>query len=209
VPNAWERIIRGIGCLTLTVLAVVALTPVSNLAGHAFSIPPDRQQSDAIVVLAAGLLHGGELSDESLRRVMTGISLYKQGHAPILVLSGRARRDEPLPTEAELRSRLAQQMGIPAEAILKEETANTTREEAVRIARLLMHRRLRKILLVTESLHLRRAKLTFQNTGLEVFPVPSDNYSVSSTSPWDRLWLGSRIIEETAALAYYRVAGYL
>ena len=153
-------------------------------------------------------MNAGSLQDESLRRVIAGIDLYKQGLAPLIVLSGGARRDDMQHTEAQQRSILAQTMGIPAEAILKEETSNTTREEAVRISRLLMHRGLIKILLVTESLHLRRAKAVFENAGLEVYPATSDDYSVSAISAKDRLWLASRIIEESAALAYYRLAGY-
>src|SRR5262245_28374605 len=154
------------------------------------------------------MMRGGSLDDDSLRRALTGIALHIQGLAPILVLSGKGRPDEPEITEAGQRSKLAQAMGIAEETILKEETANTTRDEAVRISRLLMHRGLRKILLVTESLHLRRAKLVFENAGLEVFPARADDYSVSAVSAKDRLWLASRIIEESAALAYYRLAGY-
>ena len=165
--------------------------------------------TDAIVVLGAGLMNGGTLRDESLRRAVEGIALYKQGLAPILVLSGPGRRDGTPRSEAEQRSALAQAMGVPLEAILTEDTANTTREEAVRISRLLMHRGLRKILLVTDSLHLRRAKLVFETNGLEVFPAPSDDYSSAATTAKDRLWLLTRIVQETAALAYYRLAGYI
>lgn len=208
MTSAWGRIIRGLGILIVIAFLIIALTPVSNLAAKTFAIIPDKKPADAIVILGAGLMNGGSLQDESLRRVVAGIDLYKQGLAPLIVLSGGARPDDLQHTEAQQRSILAQTMGIPAEAILKEETSNTTREEAVRISRLLMHRGLRKILLVTESLHLRRAKLVFENAGLEVFPARADDYSVSAVSAKDRLWLASRIIEESAALAYYRLAGY-
>jgi len=200
--------IRGLGILTVIVFLLLALTPLSNLGGRIFAVSTDRQPADAIIVLAAGLMDGGALQDESMRRAIAGIVLYRQGLAPLIVFSGSGRRDHMEPTEAQQRSILAQTMGIPAEAILKEETSNTTRDEAVRISRLLMHRGLRKVLLVTESLHLRRAKLAFESTGLEVFPATSDDYSVSATSPKDRLWLTSRIVQESAALAYYRLAGY-
>lgn len=142
-----------------------------------------------------------------MRRLIEGIQLYKKGLAPILVLSGKGPPGER--TEAEHRSILAQTMGIPAEAILKEETANTTREEAIRISRLLMHRGLRKVLLVTESLHVRRASLAFRSAGLEVFPAPSDDYPAWATSPTARIWLAGRIVKESAALAYYRLAGFI
>jgi uncharacterized SAM-binding protein YcdF (DUF218 family) len=206
--SALERISRGIGIFTVILFLLVALTPLSNIAAKTFAIAPEKRSADAIVVLATGLMHGGSLPDESMRRAIAGIELYKQGLAPLVVFSGRARPDEPEHTEAEQRSLLAQAVGMPAEAILKEETANTTREEAVRISRLLVHRGLRKIVLVTDSLHLRRAKLAFESTGLEVFPSPSDDYPSSAVSSSDRLWLLSRIVEESVALTYYRLAGY-
>src|SRR5215471_11748271 len=192
MSSAWERMIRGLGILIIIACLIVALTPVSNFAGKKFAILPDKKPADAIVVLGAGLMNAGSLQDESLRRVIAGIDLYKQGLAPLIVLSGGARRDDMQHTEAQQRSILAQTMEIPAEAILKEETSNTTREEAVRISRLHMH----------------RAKAVFESAGLEVFPATSDDYSVSAISAKDRLWLASRIIEESAALAYYRLAGY-
>jgi uncharacterized SAM-binding protein YcdF (DUF218 family) len=208
VTSTWERIIRGLGISTVILFLLVVFTPVSNIASETFAVVPERKSADAIVVLAAGLKNGGSLADESMRRTIEGIELYKEGLAPVLVFSGRGRGDESQPTEAEQRSRLAQSVGLSAEVILKEETANTTREEGIRISRLLMHQGLRRIVLVTESLHLRRAKLVFENTGLEVFPFPSDDYATSAVSAWDRLWLASRIVEESAALAYYRLAGY-
>lgn len=209
VTSTGLRLIRSLGIFTALLFFLIALTPLSNISGKALAVHRLVEPADGIVVLAAGLMHGGSLEDESMRRTIAGIELYKQGLAPILVLSGRANPEEPNMTEAQQRSILAQRMGIAAEAIFKEETANTTREEAVRISRLLMHRGLRKIVLVTESLHLRRAKLAFENTGLEVFPAPSDDYPVGMTGPQDRLWLASRIIKESAALAYYRLAGYI
>jgi len=202
------RILRRLGAVLVFLLLIVSLTPLVNIAAITFTGPSERKPSDAIVVLAAGISRG-KLQDESVRRALGGITLYKEGLAPVLVLSGRGNDREPQITEAERRSTFAQSMGIPAEAILKEETANTTREEAVRISRLLMLRGLRRILLVTESLHERRAKLVFERAGLEVFSVPSDDYPSSSGSPLRRFWLAARMAQESIALAYYHLVGYI
>ena len=129
--------------------------------------------------------------------------------APLIVLSGTGRADEPNPTEAEIRAKLAAAMGIPSEAILKEETANTTREESAHIAAQLRQRNVSRILLVTESLHMRRAKLVFERAGLQVLPAASADYSIALVSPGDRLWLAIRIMQESTALIYYRMAGYI
>ena len=205
----WNRLIRGLGILTLVAFFVTTLTPISNTIGRKMAIAPHIEPGGAIVVLAAGLMHGGELGDESMRRVLRGIELYKKGLAPLIVLSGRSRLDQPFPTEAEIRARLAGVAGIPREAILKEETANTTREESIRIGTLLKERNIRRIILVTESFHLRRAKRVFEREGLEVLSGPSDDYSNALRSPGDRLWLAMRVAMEAFALVYYRAAGYV
>jgi uncharacterized SAM-binding protein YcdF (DUF218 family) len=205
----WQRIIRGIGILTLILFFVLGLTPVSNVAGRAVAVAPRVESTEAIVVLAAGLFRGGQLVDESMRRFMKGVELYKKGFAPLIVLSGRARGDEPVPTEAEVRAQLAEVAGIPRAAILKEETANTTQEESIRIPALLKERNVKRILLVTESLHMRRSKMVFERAGLQVLAAPSDDFPNSARSAGDRIWLSMRVAMESTAILYYRLAGYL
>lgn len=194
---------------TVVIFLVVTLTPAANTVAMRIAVPSRIEKSDAIVVLAGGLLRDGTLLDESMRRAMQGFALYKEGLAPLIVLSGRARLDRPTPTEAEVRAEFAQRFGIPSDAILTETTANTTREESVAIGRILQQRNVSRILLVTESLHLRRSMLVFERAGFQVLPAPSDDFSTSADSPGYRLWLFTRVMQEAAALAYYRAAGYL
>ena len=81
----------------------------------------------------------GTLDPDSLRRVIAGIQLYKKGLAPILVLSGSGvGPGSHEGTEAQMRTGLAESMGVPPAAIIKEETANTTFEESIHISQLYM-----------------------------------------------------------------------
>jgi uncharacterized SAM-binding protein YcdF (DUF218 family) len=100
-------------------------------------------------------------------------------------------------------------MGVPPEAILTEASALTTREEAARIGGMLQGRNIKRILLVTDSQHMRRAGALFERVGLEVFPVTVDARSGAGTSPEARLRLTRELLGEWLALSYYRVAGYL
>lgn len=206
----WERIIRGLGVVTVITFIVVTLTPAGNAVGRRIAvISPRLQPADAIVVLGAGLLGGGALNEESMRRAIAGIELFKKGMAPIIVFSGTARPDSSGLTEAEVRAKLAESMGIPPGAIFKEETANTTREESIHIGKTLRGRNAVKILLVTESLHMLRARHVFERAGLDVQPAVSADYPALLRSPGDRLWLAMRIAQESSALIYYRLAGYI
>jgi uncharacterized SAM-binding protein YcdF (DUF218 family) len=209
MANNIDRIMGGVGFFVAAVFLVTTLTPVSNYASAHFAISPDIQPSGAIVVLGGGVWKGGMLDDESLRRTVRGIELYKTNLAPIIIFSGPARNDEPNRSEAAVRTQLALTMGIPRDAIIKDDAANTTREESVRISRLLKSRDIHSILLVTESLHMRRAIYLFERSGMQVYPAPSDNFTVAANSSGERLQLSTRVIEETAALIYYRLAGYI
>ena len=205
----WAQFRRTVGLITLLSFALCSLTPLANVIGKFTVIPATIGTADSIVVLGAGILNDGSLADESMRRFMQGVSLYKRGLAPLIVMLGPTRKNGPTKSEAETRAELAHQLGIPKEALLAVGTANTTHQEAVVTANLLKHRDVKKILLVTESIHLRRAKLSFEREGLEVLPVASDAYFDTATDAQDRIWLIFRIAEETAALTYYRVAGYI
>jgi uncharacterized SAM-binding protein YcdF (DUF218 family) len=199
----------GVGILVAVGFLVTTLTPVSNYASALFAPKPIVRPAGAIVVLGGGVWKGGMLDDESLRRTVRGIELYKTNLAPIIVFSGPPRDDDSSRGEAEIRAQLALIMGVPQNAIIKETAATTTREESIRIPRTLQAQGIHSILLVTESLHMRRAVYLFERAGMEVYPAPSDNSSVAATSPDRRLRLIARIVEETGALIYYRLAGYI
>jgi uncharacterized SAM-binding protein YcdF (DUF218 family) len=150
----------------------------------------------------------GTLSSVSLRRVLTGVTLKRKGFAPVLVCLGE-QPPEGGPSEAFLRARLARDLGIPADEILTEDGARTTRDEAQRIGLLLQPRGIRRILLVTDSHHMIRARLLFQRVGFEVFPAVADDIPSSVDSPEERLRLSRILTQEIVALAYYWLAGYL
>jgi uncharacterized SAM-binding protein YcdF (DUF218 family) len=206
----WERGVRYLGVFTVAAFFVTAMTPLPNAIGSRLGVMSNHlQPADAIIVLGSGVMRNGALDTESMRRAIAGIQFYKRGLAPILVLSGTGRSDSPQPTEAEVRAKLAATMGIPPAAILKEETAHTTFEESIHISRALHQRGAERVLLVTDSLHMRRAVRVFEHAGLNVQPAISADYPAALNSAVDRLWLAMRIAQESAAMIYYRLAGYV
>ncbi len=67
----------------------------------------------------------------------------------------------------------------------------------------------RRILLVSDSQHLIRARVLFENEGFEVFAAPADTIAHGSSGPTARLQLMEKVVREQAARLYYRAAGYL
>jgi uncharacterized SAM-binding protein YcdF (DUF218 family) len=203
-PPVWTA--RLLGLAALVVLGST-LTPLWNWA--AARIRPDQrlEPASAIVVLGATGYEDGSLNSASLRRAIHGIALWHRGLAPTIVLMG-APVSETL-TEAAIRSRLARDLGVPAEAILTGDRARTTRDEATHVADLLRPSGATRILLVTGGGHMRRARGLFEQRGFTVLPAPVGEAPFASNVAEDRLDLARIVMGELLARAYYRLAGYL
>lgn len=201
------RPLQWIGLAGIGLFVVAAFSPLSNAMFRWSAATSDMQTADAIVVLGAGVGPDGTLSYESLARTVRAVELCRAGLAPIIVFSGPHSEDGP--SEARVRADLAVALGVPSEAIRIEASALTTREEAVRMGGMLHAENVRRILLVTDSQHMRRASALFSRGGFQVFPVTADARSGAGTSPGARLRLLRDLLGEWMALGYYRVAGYL
>lgn len=201
------RSLQWIGLAGIGLFLFAAFSPLPNAMFRWSAAASDIQPADAIVVLGAGADPDGTLSCESLVRTVRAVALYRMGRAPIIVFSGPGREDEP--SEARVRADLAGTLGVPPEAIRTETSALTTREEAVRIGGMLRAERVRRILLVTDAQHMRRAGALFSRGGFQVFPATADARSGAGTSPGARLQLFRDLLGEWMALGYYRLAGYL
>ena len=183
------------------------------------------QRFDAIVVLGGGVAGKGtlrpsdELSDLSMKRTICGVDLFTQGFAPRILFSGG---DGSIigtgPKEAIEMKHLARRLGVPEEAILIEDQARTTYENATATKRLTGSA---PILLVTSASHIPRALGLFRKQGLDATPAPC-GYSVKNRpgdnwggNPFDLLpqtgafSKSTRAIAELVGMLVYRVSGKL
>src|SRR5437867_2504813 len=126
--RTWKASLRWLGIAGSATLAVTLFTPFWNAAGERLAVQAPLRPADAIVVLGAGV-GGGALIDESLRRALYGMQLYKRGMAPIIVFSGPAEQRQPGVSEAEIRKDIAEEMGIPHDRIITVSRVLTTLEE--------------------------------------------------------------------------------
>ncbi len=199
-------VVRLLGAGVLGVVLAV-FTPLPNRLADYARVAPRLDAADAIVVLGGGVHPDGTLSCEALHRATRGLVLYHQGLAPLVAFSGAGSRGGPV--EAEVYSRLARDLQIPPEAIVTVSGGRTTHEEAVALAEVLRPRRVHRILLVTNSLHLTRAAGAFEKAGFQVAPAPTDVVPTSVRGAQERLALLRQVALEVAARTFYRLAGYL
>jgi uncharacterized SAM-binding protein YcdF (DUF218 family) len=197
---------RIVGSTAIVLFFLASFSPLPNLLSEWTAVPAQIEAAGAIVVLGAGLSGPWTLTDTSVRRAITGITLYHQGFAPLLVFSGPAYRQGG--EEAAIRAEMARLFGVPRAAIVTESTAQTTREEALRIASLLRPLGVHDILLVTNAEHMLRSRRLFELAGFRVLPAPFDDLS-QARKPEGRLRLMRQVAQEFLARLYYRVAGYL
>jgi uncharacterized SAM-binding protein YcdF (DUF218 family) len=204
----WMKVWQWLGGVTLVVFLASVFTPLPNFLAEQLRTPSRLERAEAIVVLGAGVRPDGTLGDESIRRALLGILLFKNGLAPVLVFLGPPGK-EGGPSEAEVRRDLARGLGTSMEAVLVEGQAWTTREEATRTRSLLSPRQIRRILLVTDYQHMMRAQALFRQAGFEVLPATTEEASSVSSGPEGRLKLMRSVLGEIVARLYYRLAGYL
>lgn len=200
--RAWPYLCRALGAgLTLAFLTA-AFTPLAERWCERCLVPSRLAPADAIVVLGSGVGADGVLTGSSQRKALAGIELYRKGLAPRLIFVGWEG-------EVGARRALALGLGVGPEAILAGSGARTTRDEAERAGALLRGSGSRRVLLVTGALHMRRATLLFERAGFEVAPAPIPDTYCREPVPEHRVTLTIMLLRESAALAYYRLAGYL
>jgi uncharacterized SAM-binding protein YcdF (DUF218 family) len=192
--------LRVVGAASLGLFALSAFTPLPNALCRRTVVAADPRPAQAIVVLGATMTPDGMLSASSLRRALHGILLYRRGLAPLLVFLGP--HNDSVRSQAETRAALALECGIPPEAILTGEEMWTTRDEALGVKGLLAPKGVRRIVLVTGGMHMRRARWLFERAGFEVLPAPLPDASCEAVSPESRLGLTMSLVQEWLARVY-------
>jgi uncharacterized SAM-binding protein YcdF (DUF218 family) len=197
-----------LGVIGAGVAAYVGRQALLGAIGDFLVVQDDAGPADAIVVLS------GSLPD----RILEAVDLYQAHLAPRLILT----REQPLPGLTALRARgatlpehheqnisIAEQLGIPAAAIvvLPTATSSTVAEIRALVAYLKEHR-VHSILLVTSKAHARRARLTFHTfagPALRIAVCPSRYDPFSATQWWHERSSIRRLVIEYGKLLYFVV----
>lgn len=134
---------------------------------------------DAIVVLG-GMLKTVKTEDNfkyefngSVDRILSGIDLFKNGLAPLLILTRGNLPWSIGKPEGEYLKDFAIKFGIPEKSILLTDNVQNTDQEAKSIKKILTKKNL-KIILVTSAFHMRRAKKVFEAAGIKIISFPVD-----------------------------------
>jgi uncharacterized SAM-binding protein YcdF (DUF218 family) len=225
----WPRTGRTLAGIGLSLLAFLSTTGgaqwfVAPLEHETTALlAPERAGAQAIVVLAAGQLENApEYGKRSipdyiaLARLRYAAHLHRRTGLPVLVSGGNgATGVNPDPALREyakadaMATALRQDFGVPVRWI--EPASRDTLENARFSAALLRADGVKRVLLVTDAMHMPRSHAVFTQAGLEVVDAPTMFFSneprslnawVPSAEGMRRSWYA---IYELIGIVWYRV----
>ena len=173
----------GVGILIFCSLPIISTKLISYLEkDHVLQDISNIDKADAIVVLS-GMIKIIKVDDElkyefrdAVDRILSGIDLFKNNKAPLLILTrGKYPWSEGIP-EGEYLKDFAIKFGVPKESILLTEIVQNTIQEAKAVKKLLNSNEA-KIVLVTSAYHMPRAKKVFETSNIKVIPFAVDYIS--------------------------------
>ena len=138
----------------------------------------DAPVADAIVLLGGGMGSNTNVYPyaemwSAADRVWHAARLYRAGKAPIVIPSGVCERESTLP--------LLRDLGVPESAVVIEDKARNTEENARFVEEILATKdtkgtKVFRVLLVTSAWHMRRSVLMYKRyaPSLEIIPAASD-----------------------------------
>ena len=138
------------------------------------------EPADAVVVLSGmlnGFEHQGEAVPEwgaSVDRFFAGVALYKADKAPLVIFTRGYWPWLSLPPEGELLARQAIALGVPDSKILLTDLVTNTEDEAREVKNVMTFGGLKRVILVTSSYHMPRARMLFTRAGVETVPYAVD-----------------------------------
>ncbi len=219
--SRWPRIGR-----TLAGLALVLLVVLSTQAGARLLMEPLEQRTvpvtspktadaEAIIVLGGGSIadapeYGGNSISSlvALPRLRYAARLQRETQLPLLVTGGVLYGDSE--SEAETMARmLRDDFGVSVRWI--EGTSINTEENARFSAKILQAAGVRRILLVTDALHMPRSQAIFEAAGFQVVPAPTMFLARGPLKPLDFLPNGEGMrrshyaMHEWIGIAWYRL----
>jgi len=163
---------------TVSVIFSVAVLAAGLLAWriYSFGSASSNARADAAVVLGAAVWTR-EVSPVFRERINHAINLYQKGQVRKLIFTG-GQGNPGEPTESSAARQYALESGVPASDILIEEKSHNTYENILNAKQLADTHGIKRVLIVSDPLHMKRAMAMARDAGLvaDPSPTPSTRY---------------------------------
>ena len=184
-PVYWALLILLVCSFPLTARSIW----VGLESEYQYQPPNTLPKADAVLVLS-GMLEGFETEYGYVTewgdpdRFFVGVQLVKLGKADRLIFTRGQMPWSESPPEGEMLKQKALEMDVSPDQILLTSIVSNTAEESLAVKELMAEYGLTKIILVTSSFHLPRAKLLFDKAGVDTYPYPTDFKAASRDVTW-------------------------
>jgi uncharacterized SAM-binding protein YcdF (DUF218 family) len=160
----------------------------------------EAQPADAIIVLGAAV-RNGRPTPVFRARINHAILLYEQGYADTIIFTGGIGFGDEI-SEAEAARDYAVQLGVPATAILLEETSTSTLENLANAQRVAAEAGHGRFLIVSNPFHMKRSLQMAADLGMEAYSSPTRTTRwISPVTYW------RAIAQETVSYFHYQFIG--
>jgi uncharacterized SAM-binding protein YcdF (DUF218 family) len=198
----WTRLRRGAVfiCASMGLTFLLAtFSPFVDWYARRLADPWTLPRGDILIVLGGSSLDGFP-DENTILRCMYAVFAWREGGFRKIVVSGYR-------TSPHMRSLLIAE-GVPAEAVVTEEAAKSTHENALYLARLLSGESGSKVLM-TSDYHMFRSVRAFRKAGLDVAPraIPD---AVKRYGNHFKVW--SAFVDEAVEsekIVYYACRGWI
>jgi uncharacterized SAM-binding protein YcdF (DUF218 family) len=199
MPRSLTRDIARVALVGIVASIAIALYATWRIVAQGSQ--DEVRPADAIVVMGAAQ-YDGRPSPVFRARLDHAIDLYRQGIAPILVMTGgKAEGDRT--TEAATGRAYAVANGVPDSAILDEDQARTTLESIHGVGAVLRDRDLRSVVFVSDPSHMLRVLRMASDEGITGWGSPTTTSPVEA----DLRAKAEATAHELGALAIYFLNG--
>ena len=207
----WLRLRRPSRFLTGVIVGILALQGFREFVDDTTVIddvlapllPMDTAgKGDVIVVLGAGVNKRCVPNNFGIQRLLTASRAYAEGRAPLVLITGGRPRGVTC-TVAGAMAELGIKFGIPADRIRLENASRNTWQNALYSDPILKQLGAKRLVLVTDRLHMPRAEGCFRALGYE-----TERFAVHSPdSHPDNMSMLAFAGHEVVGLAYYWLRG--
>ena len=200
----------GAGGLTCLLMLAIGYSPFMKQPIKDLIRSDALRPADAVVVLSSTVRKSGEMDSSFQNRVLHGYEVVRQGFAPRLIVT---RLNPPSKQKSYIPAVRAQlnKLGIDFPVQEVGPVANTF-DEADAVAKLFREKGWKRVIVVSDPTHLRRAGATFEKTGLQVIcsPCRSPEFDPAYVeNPGERLAAFREWFHEVIGYEYYRLRGRL
>jgi uncharacterized SAM-binding protein YcdF (DUF218 family) len=186
---------RGIVACVLAVVGIVAWAAVARAVAPRENTTQDK--FDVLVVLGYPADSEGNPGPTEQARVMEAVREYELGVAPRIIFTGGAAHNRFV--ESQVMARTAEAYGIPAGAIVEEEHAMNTIENACNSVHIMRSHGWESAEVITSANHLPRAAMIFGRLPIK---FRMDKAPPEAPEPWS-------LTADTTAMEILKTVHYL